>query len=57
MKAMVKDHKKDVSEFEKAAKNAENTEVQAWAQKTVDVLKQHLQMAEDIQQSVQASAN
>lgn len=57
MKTMVKDHKKDIKEFEKAAEKADNSEVQAWAQKTVEVLKQHLQMAEDTQQSVQASAN
>ena len=57
MKTMVKDHKKDISKFEKAAEKADNTELQAWAQKTLDVLKQHHQKAEDIQQSVQASAN
>jgi putative membrane protein len=57
MKAMLKDHKKDIKKFEKAAENADNAEVQAWAEKTLDVLEQHHQLAEETQQTVQASAN
>lgn len=57
MKTMLKDHKKEISKFEKAAENADNTELQSWAQKTLDVLEQHLQLAKETQQTVQASTN
>lgn len=57
MKTMLKDHKKEISKFEKAAEKADNTELKSWAQKTLDVLEQHHQLAEETQQAVQASAN
>ena len=57
MKAMLKDHKKDIKKFEKAASNADNAEIQSWARKTLDVLEQHHQLAEETQQTVEASAN
>ena len=46
MEAMVKDHKNDVKEFEKQAKNAKDPEVKAFAQKTLPVLQAHLQAAQ-----------
>ncbi|HSZ72742.1 MAG TPA: DUF4142 domain-containing protein [Cytophagaceae bacterium] len=44
---MVKDHKEDIAEFEKEVDKGNNPELKAWALKTLPVLKQHLQMAED----------
>ncbi|MDB6018378.1 MAG: outer membrane protein [Pedosphaera sp.] len=52
MKRMVKDHKKDVKEFENAAKKAEDPDLKAFAVKTVPVLQEHLQMAESVHAKV-----
>jgi putative membrane protein len=46
MDAMVSDHKKDVNDFEDATKNAKDTEVKAFAEKTLPTLKMHLDMAQ-----------
>ena len=35
-------HKTDIADFEKAAKSADDSELRAWASKTVPTLKQHL---------------
>ncbi len=48
---MVKDHKKDVNAFEKAAKNLDDPDVKAFASNTLPTLKEHLTMAEQIQES------
>ena len=47
--AMVKDHEKDVKEFEEASKNAKDEDLKAWATKTLPTLQHHLEMAKDIQ--------
>jgi putative membrane protein len=52
MKLMVSDHEEDVALFEKEANTGKDTNVKAFAQKTLPVLKEHLQMAKDIQQRV-----
>jgi putative membrane protein len=52
MKDMVKDHKKDVAEFKKAAKKVKDPDLNAWAQKTLPVLEQHLQLAKDTEQKL-----
>jgi putative membrane protein len=39
-------HKTDIADFEKAAKSADDSELRAWASKTVPTLKQHLAMVE-----------
>ena len=52
MEEMVKDHKKDVKEFEKAAKNAKDADVRNFASKTLPTLQEHLKMAEAAQQAV-----
>jgi len=49
---MVKDHKKDVKEFEKQAKNAKDADVRNFASKTLPTLQEHLKMAEAAQQAV-----
>ena len=56
MEKMVKDHKKDVKEFEKQAKNAKDADVRAWAAKTLPTLQEHLKMAEAAQAAVKGSA-
>ncbi len=46
MKLMVSDHKKDVSDFQKEARNGKDPEVKAFAAKTLPTLQEHLQMAQ-----------
>jgi putative membrane protein len=47
MSMMVKDHKKDVSEFEKETKQARDSDLKSFAQSTLPTLRDHLKMAED----------
>jgi putative membrane protein len=51
-KNMVKDHKKDIKEFESMAKDAKDPELKAWAQKTLPILQEHLRMAEEMEAAV-----
>jgi putative membrane protein len=46
MSHMLKDHKKDVSEFEKESQKATDTGIRSFAQKTLPVLREHLTLAE-----------
>jgi putative membrane protein len=48
MSMMVKDHKEDVSKFEKMANSATNPDLKNWAAKTLPVLKTHLDSAQAI---------
>jgi|GEM_PF-1737744 len=48
MDEMVKDHDKDVKEFEDASKAAKDADLKAWIDKTLPVLKEHQKMAHDI---------
>ena len=48
MDEMVKDHDKDVKEFEEASKKAKDADLKAWIDKTLPVLKEHQKMAHDI---------
>ena len=52
MGMMVTDHKKDVAEFEKEAKSANDPDLKAWAAKTLPVLKTHLDSAQAINGSI-----
>lgn len=45
MKHMVEDHEKDVAEFDKASTSATDSDVKAWAGKTLPTLKEHLEQA------------
>lgn len=54
MSQMVKDHQKDLKEMQKAAKNAKDPEVKAYAEKTAAVIKEHLDMARQIATDVGA---
>ena len=46
---MVKDHEKDVHEFEKASKELKDPDLKAWATKTLPVIQGHLKMIKEIQ--------
>lgn len=48
MSMMVNDHKKDVSEFEKASKNAKDADIKNFATQTLPVLRMHLDSAQAI---------
>lgn len=49
---MVKDHKEDIEEFEKAAKNANDPDIRAFAQRTLAMLRQHLDSAQRLDKRV-----
>ena len=52
MSMMVDDHQKDISEFEKASKNTKDADVKAWVDKTLPVLRKHLDSAKAINKSL-----
>lgn len=43
---MIKDHRRSISLYQKAAKSASDPDIRSWAQKMVPVLEQHLAMIE-----------
>jgi putative membrane protein len=45
-------HKADIAEFEKAARSADDSDLRAWASKTLPTLKQHLTMAESAEKKM-----
>ena len=47
MQMMVKDHKKDVAEFQKEANNGKDEKIKKFASDTLPTLQSHLQMAQD----------
>lgn len=53
MDMMVKDHQKDIKDFEDMAQNAQSPELKQFAQKTLPTLRQHLKMAQDIQSKLE----
>lgn len=55
MSHMLKDHKKDVSEFEKQASKGDDSSVKSFAQQTLPTLREHLTMAQSIASKVGAS--
>ena len=54
MQNMVKDHEKDVAEFQRESKDAQNPAVRHFAQQTTPVLESHLNEAEKIAPKVEA---
>lgn len=55
IEAMVDDHEKAVNDVEKKAENADNPEIRQWASKTLPTLRQHLERAKQIQQTLEQS--
>jgi putative membrane protein len=49
MDMMVKDHEKDLSEFQSEAKEGTDPDLKKFADKTSNVVKKHLEMAKEIQ--------
>lgn len=57
MSDMVKDHNKDVKEFQMEAKNGNDPDVKAFAAKTLPTLEEHQKLANDVAQKVGAEGN
>jgi putative membrane protein len=55
MQEMVKDHRKDVSEFRTESKSGRDADVKAWASKTLPTLEEHLKLAQDTNRAVGTS--
>jgi putative membrane protein len=47
MDDMVKDHEKDVAEFQKESTSAQDPDLKAWVTKTLPTLQDHLKMAKE----------
>ncbi|MDQ1472886.1 MAG: putative rane protein [Bryobacterales bacterium] len=47
MQDMVKDHQKDVAEFQKEANSGSDPDLKAWAGTTLPILQEHLRMAKE----------
>jgi putative membrane protein len=54
MSAMVKDHQKDLNEFEQASTSAKSPQVQQAAQQGAQVIHEHLQLAQQVAEKVGA---
>ncbi len=57
MKHQVIDHKKDVAKFQRELNELQNPDLKTWAQNTLPVLQQHLQMAEQDAAKVGVNVN
>jgi putative membrane protein len=55
MQAMVKDHQKDINEFQKEANNGSNADLKAFAAQTLPTLQEHLRMAQEAQTTAMSS--
>jgi putative membrane protein len=49
---MVADHREDVNEFRRESRSGSDSDVKAWAGKTLPTLEHHLQLAESLQTKV-----
>lgn len=56
MDDMVKDHKKDVKDFQKEAKKAKDADVKNFAAQTAPTLEEHLKMAEAAQKTAKSES-
>ncbi len=56
MSAMMKDHQKDISDFQQEANSGQDSDLKAFAAKTLPTLKSHMDMAKDASSAVGASA-
>jgi putative membrane protein len=57
MTNMVQDHKKDIAEFENQAKNGQDPDVKAFAEKTLPTLREHLKLAEEVNAKVKGTGS
>ena len=55
MQAMVTDHKKDVSEFRTESQSGRDSDIKAFAAKTLPTLEDHLRLAQDANKAVGTS--
>jgi putative membrane protein len=53
---MVKDHQKDIADFQKEASSGKNPSLKDFASRTLPTLKNHLRMAQDMEHKVAASS-
>jgi putative membrane protein len=56
MEVMVEDHKEDINQFEKQAKEGNDPELKAWASAKLPTLQQHLRGAEEIKKSLEENS-
>jgi putative membrane protein len=54
---MVDDHEKAVNDLEDKAEGADNAEIKSWASKTLPKVREHLEMAKRIQQTLEQSGD
>lgn len=52
MKHLVDDHTKDVADFDKASREAQDSDLKTWATKTLPTLQDHLRQAKEIQRKL-----
>jgi putative membrane protein len=57
MQDMVKDHQKDVAEFQKEANSGSDPDLKAWAGTTLPVLQEHLRMAKEALSAVNGTGD
>lgn len=55
IKAMISDHKKDVSELKTESKSGKDADVKAWATQTLPVVEDHLSQAEKADRSIRTT--
>lgn len=55
MSQMVEDHTEDVSSFQREVSTGKDAQVRAWASQTLPALKEHLQLAKTVNQSLTGS--
>jgi putative membrane protein len=53
MDAMVKDHEKDLAEFQKEAKEGTDPDLKEFAETTAKVIQEHLDLAKETQSKLQ----
>jgi putative membrane protein len=56
LEAMIAEHRKDIKEFEKEAKEGKDPELKAYAAQTLPTLREHLKQAEQLQASSKKAA-
>src|SRR6478672_8230657 len=57
MQHMLADHRKDVNEFKKESTSGKDSDVKAWASKTLPTLEEHLKLAQDANKAVGTSGS